>query len=72
MQERNFDSYQPTRISEMPRVEVHIVPSEVAPTGIGEPGPRTVLRPVPDTALDWAVRLLAIAALVVGCWWAVH
>ena len=38
VQERNFDSYQPTRISEMPRVEVHIVPSEVAPTGIGEPG----------------------------------
>jgi len=38
VQERNFDSYQPTRISEMPRVDVHIVPSEVAPTGIGEPG----------------------------------
>ncbi len=41
-------------------------------TGIGEPGPRTVLRPVPDTAVDWAVRLLAFAALVVGCWWAVN
>jgi isoquinoline 1-oxidoreductase subunit beta len=38
VQERNFDSYQPTRISEMPQVEVHIVPSDVAPTGIGEPG----------------------------------
>ncbi len=38
VQETNFDSYQPTRISEMPRVEVHIVPSDTAPTGIGEPG----------------------------------
>ncbi|WP_264050936.1 xanthine dehydrogenase family protein molybdopterin-binding subunit [Methylobacterium flocculans] len=38
VQERNFDSYAPTRMSEMPVVEVHIVPSQAAPTGIGEPG----------------------------------
>ncbi len=38
VQEANFDAYEPTRISEMPKVEVHIVPSAVAPTGIGEPG----------------------------------
>ena len=38
VQERNFDSYEPTRMSEMPVVEVHIVPSQAAPTGIGEPG----------------------------------
>lgn len=38
VQELNFDSYQPTRMSEMPKVEVHIMPSTVAPTGIGEPG----------------------------------
>jgi isoquinoline 1-oxidoreductase beta subunit len=34
----NFDSYEPLRISDMPRVEVHIVPSMAPPTGIGEPG----------------------------------
>jgi isoquinoline 1-oxidoreductase beta subunit len=34
----NFDTYQPLRISDMPAVEVYIVPSEAAPTGIGEPG----------------------------------
>jgi isoquinoline 1-oxidoreductase beta subunit len=34
----NFHDYQPTRMSEMPRVEVHIVRSEAPPTGIGEPG----------------------------------
>jgi isoquinoline 1-oxidoreductase beta subunit len=38
VQEANFDTYQPTRMSEMPKVEVHIVPSTVDPTGIGEPG----------------------------------
>ena len=38
VQGRNFDSYEPTRMSEMPVVEVHIVPSQAAPTGIGEPG----------------------------------
>ena len=34
----NFDSYEPLRISDMPKVEVHIVASNEAPTGIGEPG----------------------------------
>jgi isoquinoline 1-oxidoreductase subunit beta len=34
----NFDSYDVLRINEMPQVEVHIVPSQEAPTGVGEPG----------------------------------
>ncbi|MFN3500252.1 MAG: molybdopterin cofactor-binding domain-containing protein, partial [Pannonibacter indicus] len=34
----NFDTYLPLRMSDMPVIEVHIVPSEEAPTGIGEPG----------------------------------
>ena len=36
--ERNFDTYQALRIDEMPEIEVHIVPSAEAPTGVGEPG----------------------------------
>jgi isoquinoline 1-oxidoreductase beta subunit len=36
--ETNFDRYQPLRIAEMPDIEVHIVPSAAAPTGVGEPG----------------------------------
>ena len=36
--ESNFHQYRPLRIHEMPRVEVHIVPSSEAPTGVGEPG----------------------------------
>jgi len=34
----NFHDYQPIRIAEMPKVEVHIIPSGANPTGIGEPG----------------------------------
>ena len=34
----NFDSYRSLRISEMPDIEVHIVPSGEAPSGVGEPG----------------------------------
>ena len=38
VQERNFDVYRPLRIGDMPAVDVHIVPSAAAPTGVGEPG----------------------------------
>ncbi|MEM9813205.1 MAG: xanthine dehydrogenase family protein molybdopterin-binding subunit [Pseudomonadota bacterium] len=34
----NYWDYQPLRITDMPEVEVHIVASTEAPTGIGEPG----------------------------------
>ncbi|MER8412921.1 xanthine dehydrogenase family protein molybdopterin-binding subunit [Mesorhizobium sp. M1342] len=36
--QENYDTYTPLRIEQMPRVEVHIVPSEEPPTGVGEPG----------------------------------
>jgi isoquinoline 1-oxidoreductase beta subunit len=36
--QRNFDRYKALRINEMPKVEVHIVASNHAPTGVGEPG----------------------------------
>ena len=41
----NFDTYEVLRFNEMPHVEVHIVPSAEAPTGIGEPT-RFALSPV--------------------------
>ena len=34
----NYDTYTPLRINQMPRVEVHIAPSDEPPTGVGEPG----------------------------------
>ncbi len=38
VQQSNFQDYPVLRISDMPHVEVHIVPSTKAPTGVGEPG----------------------------------
>jgi isoquinoline 1-oxidoreductase beta subunit len=34
----NFYDYAPLRMAQMPKVEVHIVPSTEPPTGVGEPG----------------------------------
>jgi isoquinoline 1-oxidoreductase beta subunit len=34
----NFYDYAPLRMAQMPKVEVHLVPSTEPPTGVGEPG----------------------------------
>ncbi len=38
VEQANFDSYPVLRIDEAPAIEVHIVPSEEPPGGMGEPG----------------------------------
>ncbi len=38
IEQSNFNSYRPMRINDMPEVEVVIVPSSEAPTGVGELG----------------------------------
>jgi isoquinoline 1-oxidoreductase subunit beta len=38
VQQGNFNDYEMLRMNEMPVVEVHIVPSENPPGGVGEPG----------------------------------
>jgi CO/xanthine dehydrogenase Mo-binding subunit len=38
VQQRNFHDYQMVRMNEAPEIEVHIMPSTEAPTGVGEPG----------------------------------
>lgn len=37
-QQMNFDSYRMMRMSEIPVIEVHLVPSVEKPDGVGEPG----------------------------------
>lgn len=37
VEQGNFPQYEPLRITDMPDVEVHIVQSDKAPTGVGEP-----------------------------------
>src|SRR5712691_6636284 len=38
VEQSNFHDYEMLRLNEMPNVEVHIVPSNEAPGGVGEPG----------------------------------
>ncbi len=38
VQQSNFHDYQALRMAESPEIEVHIVPSKEAPSGVGEPG----------------------------------
>lgn len=38
VEQTNYHTYTPLRIDAMPKVEVHIVPSAEAPSGVGEPG----------------------------------
>ena len=37
-EQTNFDTYPLARLSEIPDIDVHIVPSDAPPTGVGEPG----------------------------------
>jgi isoquinoline 1-oxidoreductase subunit beta len=38
VEQDNFNNYRVLRMNEMPKVEVHIMPSTLPPTGVGEPG----------------------------------
>ena len=53
VEQSNFHDYQVLRFNQMPKVEVHIVPSAEKPTGVGEPG-----TPVIAPALANAIRAL--------------
>lgn len=38
VEQQTFSDYTVARLPDIPRVEVHIVASDAAPTGMGEPG----------------------------------
>ena len=42
IEQSNFNSYRPLRINDMPEIEVIIVPSTEAPSGVGELGVPTI------------------------------
>ncbi|GLS24884.1 xanthine dehydrogenase family protein molybdopterin-binding subunit [Marinibactrum halimedae] len=64
VEQNNFHTYQPLRINQMPEIDVHIVESNEAPTGVGEPG-----TPPAGPAVANALRALtgkAITQLPIG------
>jgi isoquinoline 1-oxidoreductase beta subunit len=54
------------RIDEMPKVEVHIVPSPEAPTGVGEPGVASIGPAVANAVFAATGKRLRILAFSVG------
>jgi isoquinoline 1-oxidoreductase beta subunit len=69
VQQSNFHDYRILRIDEMPRVEVHIVPSAAPPTGVGEPGVPPIAPAVGNALLALtgrSVRRLPFARLASG------
>jgi isoquinoline 1-oxidoreductase beta subunit len=64
VEQSNFPQYQPLRISEMPAVEVYIMPSAEKPTGVGEPGTAPIAPAVANAifaATGKRIRRLPIA-----------
>ena len=61
VEQTNFDGYKVLRIDEMPKVEVHIVPSPEAPTGVGEPGVAPVGPAVANAVFAATTRPRAIS-----------
>jgi isoquinoline 1-oxidoreductase subunit beta len=66
VEQTNFDAYQVLRIDEMPKVEVHIVPSPEAPTGVGEPGVAPVGPAVANAVFAATGKRLRILPFAVG------
>jgi isoquinoline 1-oxidoreductase beta subunit len=67
VEQDNFNGYRVLRINEMPKVEVHIVPSAEVPTGVGEPGVAPVGPAVANAifaATGKRIRLLPFPATV--------
>nr|WP_297459911.1 xanthine dehydrogenase family protein molybdopterin-binding subunit [uncultured Halomonas sp.] len=58
VQQTNFHNYPVLRINEMPVVEVYIVPSTQAPTGVGEPGVPPLAPAVANAIFDATGRRL--------------
>jgi isoquinoline 1-oxidoreductase beta subunit len=66
VEQTNFDAYQVLRIDEMPKVEVHIVPSPEAPTGVGEPGVAPVGPAVASAVFAVTGKRLRVLPFAVG------
>ncbi len=66
VQQSNFHDYVPLRINEMPEIEVHIVESSAAPTGVGEPGTPVIAPAVANAVAAATGRRLRTLPLSLG------
>ena len=66
VEQTNFDAYQVLRIDEMPKVEVHIVQSPEAPTGVGEPGVAPVGPAVANAVFAVTGKRIRVLPFAVG------
>jgi isoquinoline 1-oxidoreductase beta subunit len=66
VQQSNFDDYRLLRLPEMPRVEVHIVPSLERPGGVGEPGTPPIAPAVANAVAALTGKRLRALPLRVG------
>jgi len=64
VEQSNFHDYPVVRMNQMPKIEVHIVPSTEKPSGVGEPG-TPVIAPALANALA-ALNGTAVRALPLG------
>jgi isoquinoline 1-oxidoreductase beta subunit len=69
VEQSNFHDYPVLRMNEMPRIEVHIVPSNEKPSGVGEPGTPVIAPALANAILALQgkpVRALPLSALGVS------
>ncbi|MBD9394863.1 molybdopterin cofactor-binding domain-containing protein [Acidovorax sp. ACV01] len=66
VEQSNFHDYRLLRLSEAPRVDVHVLPSTQAPGGIGEPGTSAVIAAVANAVAAATGRRLRSLPLRVG------
>ncbi len=69
VEQSNFHDYPVLRMNQMPRIDVHIVPSREKPSGVGEPA-TPVIAPALANALlalhGYPIRSLPISSQVAG------
>lgn len=65
VEQSNFHDYSVLRMNQMPKVEVHILPSQEKPTGVGEPGTPVIAPALANAILAMqgkAIRSLPLSA----------
>jgi len=66
VEQSNFNDYRVLRINEMPKIEVHIVPSGEPPSGVGEPAVAPIGPAVANALFAATGKRVRVLPLVTG------